>query len=45
MRYEQSGPETPFAPSVIMRCVIRVLVFWQLDTDTVTMHSPAGNRC
>ena len=29
-------------PPVIMRRVIRVLVFWQLDTDTVTFLSPAG---
>ena len=26
-----------------MRGVFRVLVFWQLDTYTVTMHSPVGN--
>ena len=32
-----------FAHLVIMRCVIHVLVFWQLDTDTVAMHSPERN--
>ena len=26
-----------------MRGVFRVLVFWQLETYTVTMHSPVGN--
>ena len=31
------------APPLIMRSVIHVLVFWQVDTDTVTMHSPAGS--
>ena len=28
---------------LIMRCVIHVLVFRQLDSDTVTVHSLAGN--
>ena len=41
--WQLSGSETSFAPPLIMRGVIHVLVFWQLETYTVTMHSPVGN--
>ena len=44
MRYENCcAIATSTAPAVILRHVITVLVFWQLDSDSVTMHPPARN--
>ena len=40
---QQSGIATSTAPLVILRHVITVLVFWQLDSDSVTMHPLARN--
>ena len=41
---QQSGIATPIALVVIVRHVIPVLVFWQLDSDSCTMHPPAQSR-
>ena len=40
---QQSVIATSTAPVVIFRHVITVLVFCQLDSDSVTMHPPARN--
>ena len=40
---QQSGIETSTAPPAIMCRVILVLVFWQLDSDTVTLRSHVSN--
>ena len=38
---QQSGFVTSTALAVLLRHVIAVLVVWQLDSDSVTMHPPA----
>ena len=40
---QQSGIVTSTALVVVLRHVITVLVFWQLDSDSGTMHPPARN--